>query len=156
MTQSINFRVGRIKEQASKETLSDIDQTKRDTLFFGDSIEKKELKAALDEEKRNRRDRRIQRKVEKREAAIREQELENRIKKGTGTPEKAIRSEAFGKENKVLDPYRKRYQNVDENIIACKKPPNPYQLVHEGDQFRHEQPQVSSQQLVLARVMIMV
>jgi hypothetical protein len=105
-------------------------------MFFGDSIDKKQLKEALDQEKRIRKERKMQRKLE-------EKELEERIKKGAGTPEKAIRSEVHGKENKVLDPFLRKYQNVDENIFSVKLPPNPYQLVHEGDQFRHEQPAVS-------------
>jgi hypothetical protein len=112
-------------------------------MFFGDSIDKKQLKEALDQEKRIRKERKMQRKLEKREALAREKELEERIKKGAGTPEKAIRSEVHGKENKVLDPFLRKYQNVDENIFSVKLPPNPYQLVHEGDQFRHEQPAVS-------------
>jgi len=35
------------------------------------------------------------------------------MKRGEGSEEKKIRSDADGKENKVLDPYLKKYQNVD-------------------------------------------
>ena len=35
------------------------------------------------------------------------------------------------KENKTLKPYLRRYNNVDENVLAVRTHNNCYQLVHE-------------------------
>lgn len=69
------------------------------------------------------------------------------LKRGEGSEEKPIRSEAHGKENSVLKSYLKKYQNVDENIVSTKHKVCPYQLVHEGGQFRVENPTVSAKKL---------
>ena len=66
-------------------------------------------------------------------------------RRGEGSEEKQIRSEAHGKENQVLKPWLRTYQNVDENINAMRNKMCPYQLVHEGSQFRMENPTVSEQ-----------
>ena len=65
------------------------------------------------------------------------------MKRGEGSEEKKIRSEAGGKENPVLKPFLRKYQNVDENISTIRSKLCPYQLVKEGDQFRMENPGVS-------------
>ena len=65
------------------------------------------------------------------------------IKRGCGSEEKPTRSAADGKENLTLNPYLKNYLNVDNNIKTVKNRLCPYQLVHEGDQFLTEKPQVS-------------
>jgi len=38
-------------EKSSKEALSEMDTAKRDTLFMGDCIEKRELKASLEQQR---------------------------------------------------------------------------------------------------------
>ena len=65
------------------------------------------------------------------------------LKRGDAEEIKPIRSEAHGKENKVLKPWLRTYQHVDENITAVPNKLCPYQLVHEGGQFRMEHPYVS-------------
>ena len=65
------------------------------------------------------------------------------LKRGDAEEIKPIRSEAHGKENKVLKPWLRSYQHVDENITAVPNKLCPYQLVHEGGQFRMEHPYVS-------------
>jgi hypothetical protein len=65
------------------------------------------------------------------------------MKRGEGSDDEKIRSEAHGKENLVLNPYMRRYQNVDENIVAHPSKINPHQLIHEGGQFKQEYPTVS-------------
>ena len=82
-------------------------------------------------------------KQEKQAEMLRQIELEAQHKRGEGTPEKPIRSEADGKENQVLKQYMRKYQNVDDNIVTVKHKLCPYQLVHEGTQFRMENPGVS-------------
>ena len=69
--------------------------------------------------------------------------IDNMLKRGEGSDEKPIRSEAHGKENQVLKPWLRTYQNVDENIVANQNKLCSYQLVHEGNQFRFEHPDVS-------------
>ena len=69
---------------------------------------------------------------------------EARMKRGEGSEEKRIRSEADGKENYVLKPFLRKYQNVDENIKTIRSKICPHQLIREGDQFRMENPDVSS------------
>ena len=65
------------------------------------------------------------------------------LNRGDAEEIKPIRSEAHGKENKVLKPWLRTYQHVDENITAVPNKLCPYQLVHEGGQFRMEHPYVS-------------
>ena len=72
------------------------------------------------------------------------------LKRGDAEEIKPIRSEAHGKENKVLKPWLRTYQHVDENITAVPNKLCPYQLVHEGGQFRMEHPYVSRKQMQMA------
>ena len=72
------------------------------------------------------------------------------LKRGESGLEKPVRSDAHGKENKVLKPWLRTYQDVDENITAVPNKMCPYQLVHEGNQFRLEHPFVSQSHLLRA------
>ena len=90
-----------------------------------------------------KKEKRIRLKQEKQAEQLRQAQLEAQLKLGEGTPEKPIRSEADGKENQVLKQYMRKYQNVDDNIVTVKHKLCPYQLVHEGQQFRMEHPGVS-------------
>ena len=74
------------------------------------------------------------------------------LKRGESGLEKPVRSDAHGKENKVLKPWLRTYQDVDENITAVPNKMCPYQLVHEGNQFRLEHPFVSQSHLLRARL----
>ena len=69
LTSSINFRVRPLSESrgdnTSKEALSELDQTKRDQYFFGNSLEKKKLKEAKELERSVRKQRRIEHKAQK-------------------------------------------------------------------------------------------
>ena len=65
------------------------------------------------------------------------------LKRGEGTPERKLRSEVEGKENLTLNPYLRRYHNVDENITTIRQKSCPYQLVREAGQFKQENPAVS-------------
>ena len=143
MTSSINFNVRPLREDTSKEAMSELDQAKRDFMFYGDSIEKKQIKQAQSEEKKYRRARNLQLKQRKQEERLEELRIENMLNRGDAQEIKPIRSEARGKENKVLKPWLKTYNNVDENITAVPNKLCPYQLVHEGGQFRMEHPFVS-------------
>ena len=60
MTSSINFRVrplyaGGKDDKSSKDTMVELDQAKRDTLFAGDSLERKHFKAEQEHNKQLRR-----------------------------------------------------------------------------------------------------
>lgn len=124
MTSSINFRVrplyGGKDDKSSKETMVELDQAKRDTLFFGDSLERKKFKEDQELHKQMRKTQRRQKRLEKEEEARRTKKLEDMLKRGEGSEEKKIRSEVEGKENFVLNPYQKRYHNVDENITTIR------------------------------------
>lgn len=117
----------------SKQTLSEMDQNGRDAIFYGDSIDKKRLRDYQEREKIAKKERRAQRIREHREEIHRRAIEEARMKRGEGSEEKRIRSEAEGKENPVLKPFLRKYQNVDENITTIRSKICPYQLVHEGD-----------------------
>jgi len=84
------------------------------------------------------------RKTEKIEAELAEKKMDAMMKRGEGSDDEKIRSEAQGKENLVLSPYMRRYQNVDENIVAHRSKINSHQLIHEGGQFKQEHPTVSA------------
>ena len=66
---NINFRVRPLYDQnqnvASKETLTEMDQTARDMLFRGDSIEKKQLIEAQEQARLMKAARRAQKKLER-------------------------------------------------------------------------------------------
>ena len=62
-----------------------------------------------------------QRQLDKKAELVRKAEAEARERRGEGSEERKIRSEANGKENSVLKPYMKKYQNVDENITTVKQ-----------------------------------
>lgn len=81
---------------------------------------------------------------EKRQEEMKERQRKaNMLLRGESGLEKPVRSEAQGKENRVLKPWLRTYQDVDENITAVPNKMCPYQLVHEGNQFRMEHPFVS-------------
>ena len=126
MTSSINFNVRPLREETSKEALSELDQARRDQLFYGDSLEKKEFAKAQSEEKKLRRARTIQLKEQKKLLKLERERVDNLMKRGEGSAEKPIRSEAHGKENLVLKPWLRTYQNVDENINTVKSKLCPY------------------------------
>ena len=144
LTNSINFKVRPLGEDTSKEALSELGQKERDNMFYGDSIEKKEFEKNQAEYKRLKRARTTQLKQEKHEAKLMQLKQENMLRRGEGSEEKRIRSDAAGKENEVLKPFLRTYHNVDENITAVRNKLCPYQLVHEGGQFRMENPTVST------------
>ena len=149
MTSSINFNMRPFGEDTLKDKESDLEkkqkqeQMLREKLFFGDSIEKKKIEYARTEYKNNRKARTLLNKEKKRIEKMEELRMDNMLKRGEGSDEKPIRSEAHGKENEVLKPWLRTYQNVDENINAIQNKLCPYQLVHEGNQFRFEHPDVS-------------
>ena len=64
MASSINFNVRPLREDTSKEAMSELDQARRDP-FYGDSIERKQAKLAQTEAKKLRRARTLQLKQEK-------------------------------------------------------------------------------------------
>ena len=90
--------------------------------------------------------------------ALRQQEREQKaqeeamLKRGEGSDHKPIRSKADGKENELLKPHLNKYLNVDDNIVTVKHKLCPYQLVHEGTQFRMENPQVRKKKLAMAHL----
>ena len=45
-----------------------------------------------------------------------------------------FKKETYSKENKTLKPYLRKYNNVDENVLAVRSQNQSYQLVHEHDQ----------------------
>ena len=135
------------RDTGSREALSDLDQAGRDSLFYGDSIEKRQVVEARAQARAYRTEKKKQRKLELLEEKERKAKEAARLKRGEGSEERPIRSEAHGKANAVLTPYLKTYQNVDENITSVLTYKNcPYQLVHEGGQFRMENPNVSNPQ----------
>ena len=99
----------------------------------------------MEDQEQNRRLKK-QLKAERKAEKLRELEAKQReeklLKRGEGSDTKPIRSEVEAKENKVLKPYLRKYQNVDENIVTVQQKLCPYQLVHEGGQFRMENPTV--------------
>ena len=143
LSQSINFRVGPLSEIPSKEALSEMDQAKREQMFAGDSMIKKDIKASQELQRSLRRGNTMRRKQEKIEEATRLAKEDLLLRRGEGSDEKPIRSEVEGKENFKLKKHLKKYQNVDENIITNKNMLCPFQLVQEGSQFRYERPNVS-------------
>ena len=85
-------------------------------LFAGDSIEKKRL--------------------QEKNPDISSDYQSERKRKGPNDYDKPWRQvfpgkADYSKENKVLKPFLRRYNNVDENVLAVRAQNNCYQLVHE-------------------------
>ena len=69
LSQSINFRVGPLSEIPSKEALSEMDPAKREQMFAGDSIEKKQIKESQEMMRSLKKSHTIRRKQEKADEA---------------------------------------------------------------------------------------
>ena len=86
-----------------------MDQNGRDAIFYGDSIDKKRLRDYQEAEKSAKKEKKAQNLREHKEEIQRRAIEVARMKRGEGSEEKRIRSEAEGKENQVLKPFHRKY-----------------------------------------------
>ena len=89
-------------------------------------MEKRQTAKAQTEEKKMKRAKTLLLQEKKREKVAERERIAQMLLRGETGLEKPVRSDANGKENKVLKPWLRTYQDVDENITAVPNKMCPY------------------------------